>query len=133
MASGTIIPDRIRWEATGQWNTTGPAGRTSPDRLVEYHWTTGRMSPDQPVEYHRVIIKYMVLFMKQTKYTYKTGHMAMEYHLGGPGGVKHVISSEALGVEGHIAFCAHIHSLIIYFSHLVAHLAIPGSSLSMFV
>ena len=59
--------------------------------------------------------------------------MATECHLGGPGGVKHMISSEALGVEGHIAFCAHIHSLIIDFPHFIAHLAVPRSFLSLFV
>ena len=74
----------------------------------------------------------IVHFIYETN-TYKKGHMAMECHLGGPGGVRHVISTKALGVEGHIALCAHIHSLSIFLSHLEAHLAIPSGCFSMFV
>ena len=54
-------------------------------------------------------------------------------HIGGPVGVRHMISMKALGVEGHVALCAHIHSLCTFFSHLEAHLAIPIGSLSIFV
>ena len=59
--------------------------------------------------------------------------MATECHLSRHGVIRHVISSEALGLEEHIAFCAHIHSLIIDFPHFVAHLAVPRSVLSLLV
>ena len=40
---------------------------------------------------------------------------------------------KALGVEGHVALGAQIHSLCIFLSHLEAHLTIPSGSLSMYV
>ena len=44
-----------------------------------------------------------------------------------------MIGLEAPGVEGHVALGAHVHGLGIPLPHLEAHLAVAGSSLSMFV
>ena len=44
-----------------------------------------------------------------------------------------MVGLEAPGLEGHVALSAHVYGLGIPLPHLEAHLAVAGSSLSMFV